>query len=60
MVRQGIVASYKFIQKLWGLHCKIKSILDGDNNYSNPDAEVKITKFTHRLIEKRYKQLRKI
>ena len=49
---QGMAASYKFVQKIWGLHCKVKSILDDNNNYSNPDAEVKITKFTHQLIEK--------
>ena len=49
---QGMMASYKFVQKLWGLHCKIKSILDDGKNFSNPEAEEKITKFTHQLIQK--------
>ena len=37
-------ASYKFVQKLWDLHIKIKSKID-EKNTSEVDME--ITKFTH-------------
>jgi len=49
---QGMLASYKFVQKIWGLHCKVKKIIENEKNYSNNEIEEKLTKFTHRLIDK--------
>ena len=43
-------ASYKFVQKLWGLHEKIKKNLN-KNNDSKTDTD-KISKFTNQLIHK--------
>ncbi len=50
---EGMIASYKFIQKLWGLHNKIKSILNGEiitDKKINKTEEV--NKFTNQMIEK--------
>ncbi len=47
---QGMAASYKFVQKLWGLHEKIKNNLNNNNN-SKTDSD-EITKFTNQLIHK--------
>ncbi len=46
---QGMNASYKFVQKLWDLHLKIKSKIDEKNN---SDIDIEITKFTHLLVNK--------
>ena len=47
---QGIVACYKFIQKLWTLHEKIKvKIKKTEESQQNPDE---ISKFTNQLINK--------
>ena len=47
---QGMVASYKFIQKLWGLHKKIKEKLNKkEDETSNSDD---LAKFTNQLINK--------
>merc|ERR1711981_1348696 len=47
---QGIVACYKFIQKLWNLHEKIKTKLNiTDESKQNSD---KISKFPNQLIDK--------
>ena len=46
---QGMNASYKFVQKLWDLHLKIKSKIDEKNN---SDIDIEITKFTHLLVDK--------
>ena len=46
---QGMNASYKFIQKLWDLHLKIKLKLNQKTNNKNNDE---ISKFTHQLINK--------
>ena len=54
---QGMVASYKFIQKLWMLHQKILekiNLKDCTNNQSN-----KISEFTNQLINKVTKNLEK-
>ena len=54
---QGMVASYKFIQKLWMLHQKILekiNLKDCANNQSN-----KISEFTNQLIDKVTKNLEK-
>tara|TARA_Y100000590_G_scaffold464488_1_gene634071 strand:- start:3514 stop:6057 length:2544 start_codon:yes stop_codon:yes gene_type:complete len=46
---QGMNASYKFIQKLWDLHLKIKNKLN-EKKSSKKDEE--ITRFTHQLVNK--------
>ena len=46
---QGMNASYKFIQKLWDLHLKIKLKFDEKINNKNNDE---ISKFTNQLINK--------
>ena len=46
---QGMNASYKFIQKLWDLHLKVKSKI---NEKNNSDIDIEITKFTHLLVDK--------
>ena len=47
---QGMVACYKFIQKLWTLHEKIKIKLQKKDNDGKKSEE--ITKFTNQLIDK--------
>jgi len=47
---QGMVASYKFVQKLWLLHQKIKKKIK--NKTSTDKEEEKISEFTNQLIEK--------
>jgi len=47
---QGMVASYKFIQKLWNLHEKIKSFSNKQNQ--NLDYNDDISKFTNLMIHK--------
>jgi len=54
---QGMVASYKFIQKLWLLHNKIKEKINLKNN-SNKDSN-ELSKFTNQLIDKVTKNLEK-
>ena len=47
---QGMVASYKFIQKLWNLHEKIKSF--SNKQSQNLDYNDDISKFTNLMIHK--------
>ncbi len=47
---QGMIASYKFIQKLWGLHNKIKEEIKKDIKVDN--KECKINKFTNKMVKK--------
>ena len=47
---QGMVSSFKFLQKLWILHSKIKLKLSNKNNLINEDLE--LNKFTNQLINK--------
>jgi len=47
---QGMVSSFKFVQKLWTLHSKIKIKLSNKNNSSEEDLE--FNKFTNQLINK--------
>ena len=47
---QGMISSYKFIQKLWMLHLKIKNKLSKENNEITDDLE--LNKFTNQLIHK--------
>ena len=54
---QGIVACYKFIQKLWTLHKKIKIKLKEKEKSQKNSNE--ISKFTNQLIERINKNLEK-
>ncbi len=54
---QGIVASYKFVQKLWLLHQKIKCKLDQEDEKITNKNE--ITKFLNKNIDKINKNLEK-
>jgi len=45
---QGMVAAYKFIQKLWGLHKKVKDKLNTNNKIDSSE----ISKFTNQLVNK--------
>ena len=47
---QGMISSYKFIQKLWILHLKIKNKLSKEKNEITNDLE--LNKFTNQLIHK--------
>ena len=47
---QGMLASYKFLQKLWNLHELILDKVKSRN--SNPDIEKKLEKFVNEIIEK--------
>ena len=47
---QGMLASYKFVQKLWTLHQIIKEKLNDEKNLNNKDH--KINEFTNQLINK--------
>ena len=44
---QGMISSYKFVQKLWMLHLKIKNKLSKKNNEIPDDLE--LNKFTNQL-----------
>ena len=54
---QGMVASYKFIQKLWLLHQKIKEKINLKINSGKESNE--LSKFTNQLINKVTKNLEK-
>ena len=54
---QGIVASYKFIQKLWMLHQKILEKINL-KDYTNKQSN-KISEFTNQLVDKVTKNLEK-
>jgi len=54
---QGMVASYKFIQKLWLLHQKIKEKINLKINSDKESNE--LSKFTNQLINKVTKNLEK-
>ena len=47
---QGMVSSYKFIQKLWILHTKIKKKLLNQNK--NISIDINLNKFTNQLLNK--------
>jgi len=54
---QGMIASYKFIQKFWILHEKVKDKLSSKNN--DEDSSFSISKFTNILVDKITKNLEK-
>jgi leucyl-tRNA synthetase len=47
---QGMIASYKFLQKLWALHIKIKLKLNDKSRISNEDNGLE--KFTNQMVYK--------
>ena len=50
---EGMIASYKFIQKLWTLHKKIKAILDGEIKIEEKNEKTEeLNKFTNQIIQK--------
>ncbi|MDC1128097.1 leucine--tRNA ligase [Candidatus Pelagibacter sp.] len=51
---EGMIASYKFIQKLWALHNKIKAILADDAEIKDKknDRTEELNKFTNQIIHK--------
>ena len=46
---QGMASSYKFIQKLWNLHCDIKNKIRQNNN---TDTNEELEKYTNKIIAK--------
>jgi leucyl-tRNA synthetase len=46
---EGIISSYKFIQKLWSLH---KKIIDEIKKEHNEDSSDNLIKFTNKFIKK--------
>ena len=46
---QGMASSYKFIQKLWNLHCDIKNKIQENNN---TDTNDELEKYTNKIIAK--------
>jgi len=46
---EGIISSYKFVQKLWSLH---KKIIDEIKKEHNEDSSDNLIKFTNKLIKK--------
>ncbi|MDC3249553.1 leucine--tRNA ligase [Candidatus Pelagibacter sp.] len=53
---QGMMASYKFLQRLWTLHQKIKEKTKSSENKTDSDE---VSKFTNQLIDKVTKGLEK-
>ncbi|MDC0419200.1 leucine--tRNA ligase [Candidatus Pelagibacter sp.] len=51
---EGMIASYKFIQKLWALHNKIKAILNDEKKTEDKKNErtEELNKFTNQIIQK--------
>jgi len=51
---EGMIASYKFIQKLWVLHKKIKEILNDEieTKDRNNEKTEELNKFTNQIIQK--------
>ena len=51
---EGMIASYKFIQKLWVLHKKIKAILNDEIEIEDKKSErtEELNKFTNQIIHK--------
>ena len=56
---QGMVASYKFIQKFWLLHVKVLDKINKSTNIKNQEEDLKLTKYTNQLIDKFNNNLKK-
>ncbi len=49
---QGMLASYKFIQKFWLMNNRIKEKIESSTNNNNQEGDIDLTKFTNQLINK--------
>ncbi len=49
---QGMLASFKFIQKFWLMNNRIKKIIEKCSNEENQEGDFELTKFTNQLINK--------
>ena len=49
---QGMIAAYKFIQKFWVLHKKIKQKIEFEKNNNQPFVNEKINEFTNQMLNK--------
>ena len=57
---QGIIASYKFIQKFWSLHKRIKDMQQTDStNKLKADSKI-LEEFTNQIIDKVNQNLKKL
>jgi len=56
---QGMVASYKFIQKFWLLHIKILDKINESTITKNQKIDLELTKYTNQLIYKFNNNLKK-
>jgi len=57
---QGIIASYKFIQKFWSLHNKIKNKKQPDNVNKLKTNNILLEEFTNQMIDKVNQNLDKL
>ena len=57
---QGIVASYKFIQKFWTLHLTIKSQIELNSSEKSKNFDELIEEFTNQTIKKINTNLEKL
>jgi len=56
---QGMVASYKFIQKFWLLHTKVLDKINESTDIKNQESDLKLIKYTNQLIDKFNNNLKK-
>ncbi len=56
---QGMVASYKFIQKFWLLHLKIIDKINQSTVAKEKESDLKLTKYTNQLVDKFNNNLKK-
>ena len=56
---QGMVASHKFVQKLWLLNCKIKEKIRKCSDKKDQEGDLEIERFTNQLIFKMNNNLEK-
>ena len=56
---QGMLASFKFIQKFWIINNQIKEKIQNSTNESNQEEDLKLAKFTNQLINKMNNNLEK-
>ncbi len=56
---QGMLASYKFIQKFWIMNNRIKEKVELCSNNKDQDGDYEITKYTNQMIDKMNINLKK-
>ena len=49
---QGMLASFKFIQKFWMINNQIKEKIQNSTTVSNQEEDLKLAKFTNQLVNK--------